>query len=117
MTISEYIRNKVRLYVDDNSVAVILLDRGYSVDVNVNVTTFTEQQRELLYPDMLMILATSPESWGGSTIQHGGFTQRIGSEDLKSQDYYIQTAMQIYKKYDDSRYNSENGLKWVDNDY
>lgn len=119
MNILDYIRSKVRVTLSEDSIKAILLDRpvdGIVIDENSDAASLDFKTRELLLADAYMVVATSPDSWGGSTEQHGGFTLRLGSEGI-NQDKYIRMATDIYLKYNDDRLILGSDLSWIDNDY
>jgi hypothetical protein len=117
MTILEYIRSKVRVTLSDENVSTILLDRGLTGSEATDAGTLTAQMRELLYADALMLIATSPNTMGGESYEHGGFSQKTSSEVIHSLDRYTQMAMDIYKKWEDDRYVGYDALSWIDNEY
>jgi hypothetical protein len=116
MSILEYIRSKVRVSLTDENINAILLDRGM-VDGTLDASLVTNQMRELLYADALMLIVTSPTSSGGTTYEHGGFSQKIGNEVIQNVGRFEQIAMDIYRKWDDDKFTGDGQLTWVDNDY
>lgn len=118
MTLLEYIRSKSPAKISDDNVRVILLDRGLAADETSDASSLDAKTRELLYADVLMFVSVAPKRSASISQEHGGFIQRIGSENLGSQDRYAQMAMDIYKKWNDDKYvDEDNGLSWIDNDY
>lgn len=117
MTILEYIQSKVRVSLSADNVSALMLDRGLAGGTSTDAATYDYQTRELLYADSLMLIATSPTSIGSATQQHGEFILKTASESFASVDKYIQTAMDIYKKWSDDKYVVDESLSWIDNDY
>jgi len=117
MTILEYIQSKVRISLTDENVQALLLDRDLLSSSNADASSLSAQTRELLYADALMLISTSPNVLGGASRQHGGFSQKDASESINATDRYVQMAMDIYKKWGDDKYNGDESLSWVDNEY
>ena len=117
MTILEYIRSKVRVDVTENNVKAVLIDRNLINVENDEVSNIDQRIRELLYADVLMLIATSANTSGGESSEHGGFSQKKGSEVIHSTDRFTKMAMDIYKKWSDDKYVSYESLTWIDNEY
>lgn len=117
MTILEYIRSKVRVEVTEDNVKAVLVDRNLLDSEDDEILNIEQRMRELLYADILMLIATSANTSGGGSSEHGGFSQRKGSEVIHSTDRFTKMAMDIYKKWSDDKYISYESLTWIDNEY
>lgn len=118
MNLTEYIRSKVRVSISDSNIEALLVDRDLANEALVDVASIDVKSRELLYADSLMLISTSANTTGGASFSHGGFSQKESSETFHSTDKFVKIAMDIYKKYNDLKYaTDEDTLKWADNDY
>lgn len=103
LSIEGYLKGKVGFDVDDSKFQSILLDRGItpgtdSEDVSV-------QDRDLLYADTLMIIATTPNVIAG-TEKMGDWSSTGQSISVTDRDSFINAANSIYIKYGDDKYSS-----------
>lgn len=114
MDIISYIQNKVRVPITTESVEVILLDRD--IDMYQEAEDIPLRKRELLYADALMHLYTSASSSGGETTQHGGFMHKSGGESMNRIYRYKRLANEIYRKYEDKKFDGTGVIEWTDND-
>lgn len=114
MTALEYIRSKSLNLIPDDTLGVILLDRGVSSESEVN--GLDKRTKELLFADTLMIRFTGVLSKGGETHTHGGFTHKEGTVQFGDTRRFRDIAMSIYKRYDDDAYEDDK-MEWIDNDY
>lgn len=116
--IIEYLSGLTGFVFDKAVLKRIALDRGvYCVQ---NYVELTQQDKDLLKADLLLVAYLSPNVWASSTHAHGSFSQTIGSQTFYTEDkerLYNQ-FINIYKKYDDEKLEelegSDSNLQWLD---
>lgn len=116
MNVVDYLKGVTGYPIRENSISVILLNRG--VEVTADTSSLDTKTRELLMADTFMLLATFPSSSGGTVKKSGDFELREGNIVLGDRRPFTKRAMAIYQKYNDSAYDdSELALtRWVDDD-
>ena len=106
-------------YVFDKAVLKrIALDRGvYGMQC---FNELTQQDKDLLRADLLLVAYLSPNVWASSTHAHGSFSQTIGSQTIHTADkerLYNQ-FINIYTKYNDEKLSEikdlDSNLQWLD---
>jgi len=97
MTIEQYLRGKVDFNLTDATLASILFDRG--VAEGADVTTVTEQQRDLCLADLYMFLATSSTSSSSEVESDGGWTKQKSNKNVVNRSGFINLANTLYSKW------------------
>lgn len=105
-TIEEYLRGMVAFEVPDSTFASIRVYRGIQKGQDFN--ELSERIIELCYADLLLWASTSPSSITGAKESDGGWSHSEESRTLSITDKKELRAQAnaIYKKYNDSRYNT-----------
>lgn len=101
MTVVEYLLSKTRFSLEESQVATILIDRN--IDGSTDASTLCKEEKELLYADLLMLVASSPKMTGSYSKSHGNYSERWGSEMVDIEGL-IKRALVIYAKYNDDNY-------------
>lgn len=116
--IIEYLSGLTGFVFDKAVLKRIALDRGvYGVKC---FSELTQQDKDLMRADLLLVAYLSPNVWASSTHAHGSFTETIGSQTVYTEDkerIYNQ-FINIYKKYDDEKLTEVEDLggdlQWLD---
>ena len=114
--IIEYLSGLTGFVFDKAVLKRIALDRGvYGVQC---FSELTQQDKDLMRADLLLVAYLSPNVWASSTHAHGSFSQTIGSQTIyvEEKERLYNAFISIYKKYDDAKlYEIEdNGyLQWI----
>lgn len=116
--IIEYLSGLTGFVFDKAVLKRIALDRGvYGVQC---FSELTQQDKDLMLADLLLVAYLSPNVWASSTHAHGSFSETIGSQTVYTEDkerIYNQ-FINIYKKYDDEKLTEVEdlggNLQWLD---
>ena len=116
--IIEYLSGLTGFVFDKAVLKRIALDRGvYGVKC---FSELTQQDKDLMRADLLLVAYLSPNVWASSTHAHGSFSETIGSQTVYTEDkerIYNQ-FINIYKKYDDEKLTEVEDLggdlQWLD---
>jgi hypothetical protein len=116
--IIEYLSGLTGFVFDKAVLKRIALDRGvYGVQC---FSELTQQDKDLMRADLLLVAYLSPNVWASSTHAHGSFSETIGSQTVYTEDkerIYNQ-FINIYKKYDDEKLTEVEDLggdlQWLD---
>lgn len=116
--IIEYLSGLTGFVFDKAVLKRIALDRGvYSVKC---FSELSQQDKDLMRADLLLVAYLSPNVWASSTHAHGSFSETIGSQTVYTEDkerIYNQ-FINIYKKYDDEKLTEVEDLggdlQWLD---
>ena len=116
--IIEYLSGLTGFVFDKAVLKRIALDRGvYGVQC---FSELTQQDKDLMRADLLLVAYLSPNVWASSTHAHGSFSETIGSQTVYTEDkerIYNQ-FINIYKKYDDEKLTEVEdlggNLQWLD---
>ena len=116
--ILEYLSGLTGFVFDKAVLKRIALDRGvYGVKC---FSELTQQDKDLMRADLLLVAYLSPNVWASSTHAHGSFSETIGSQTVYTEDkerIYNQ-FINIYKKYDDEKLTEVEDLggdlQWLD---
>ena len=116
--ILEYLSGLTGFVFDKAVLKRIALDRGaYSVQ---SYGELTQQDKDLLKADLLLVAYLSPNVWASSTHAHGSYSQTIGSQTIyiEEKERIYNQFINIYKKYDDEKLEeiegSDSNLQWLD---
>lgn len=75
----------------------------------------TQKQKDLCLADLLFVIYTAPNYTANMTVQHGAFSQTIGSQryDTKKDIYNVMVG--LYKKWEDDKLGEvpSEGLQWI----
>lgn len=116
--IIEYLSGLTGFVFDKAVLKRIALDRGvYGVKC---FSELSQQDKDLMRADLLLVAYLSPNVWASSTHAHGSFSETIGSQTVYTEDkerIYNQ-FINIYKKYDDEKLTEVEDLggdlQWLD---
>lgn len=116
--IIEYLSGLTGFVFDKAVLKRIALDRGvYGVKC---FSELSQQDKDLMRADLLLVAYLSPNVWASSTHAHGSFSETIGSQTVYTEDkerIYNQ-FINIYKKYDDEKLTEVEdlggNLQWLD---
>jgi hypothetical protein len=116
--IIEYLSGLTGFVFDKAVLKRIALDRGvYGVQC---FSELTQQDKDLMRADLLLVAYLSPNVWASSTHAHGSFSETIGSQTVYTEDkerIYNQ-FINIYKKYNDEKLTEVEDLggdlQWLD---
>lgn len=116
--IIEYLSGLTGFVFDKAVLKRIALDRGvYGVKC---FSELTQQDKDLMRADLLLVAYLSPNVWASSTHAHGSFSETIGSQTVYTEDkerIYNQ-FINIYKKYNDEKLTEVEDLggdlQWLD---
>ena len=116
--IIEYLSGLTGFVFDKAVLKRIALDRGvYGVQC---FSELTQQDKDLMRADLLLVAYLSPNVWASSTHAHGSFSETIGSQTVYTEDkerIYNQ-FINIYKKYDAEKLTEVEDLggdlQWLD---
>lgn len=116
--IIEYLSGLTGFVFDKAVLKRIALDRGvYGVRC---FSELSQQDKDLMRADLLLVAYLSPNVWASSTHAHGSFSETIGSQTVYTEDkerIYNQ-FINIYKKYDDEKLTEVEDLggdlQWLD---
>lgn len=99
MTIEVYLKYKTGYSITDEAISTILEDRG--VAAGTEVSSLSEQDKELCCADLYMYCATAPTIMNGKEDSHGGWKHRESGYQSSAGDKnrLIIMADNIYKKY------------------
>ena len=118
LDILEYLSGLTGFVFDKAVLKRIALDRGvYSVQ---SYGELTQQDKDLLKADLLLVAYLSPNVWASSTHAHGSYSQTIGSQTIyiEEKERIYNQFINIYKKYDDEKLEeiegSDSNLQWLD---
>lgn len=109
MTIEDYLYGCVGYAIPENTVNVILVDRG--VEPNSSVTAMSKKDRDLCKADLYMSIVSSPSVSGNVEDSNGVWKHKEGGTQMSASDkkHLRSMANAIYKKYGESTVNS--GIK------
>ena len=116
--IIEYLSGLTGFVFDKAVLKRIALDRGvYGAKC---FSELSQQDKDLMRADLLLVAYLSPNVWASSTHAHGSFSETIGSQTVYTEDkerIYNQ-FINIYKKYDDEKLTEVEdlggNLQWLD---
>lgn len=116
--IIEYLSGLTGFVFDKAVLKRIALDRGvYGVKC---FSELSQQDKDLMRADLLLVAYLSPNVWASSTHAHGSFSETIGSQTVYTEDkerIYNQ-FINIYKIYDDEKLTEVEylggDLQWLD---
>lgn len=103
VTVREYLRGLVDNNIPDRTLVSMGIDRN--IDMNADSTILTQQQKDLLYADLLIWKTTSLTSYQGEIDSDGGWSHQGERTSLSDQDrkYLERQAMSIYRRYNDAK--------------
>lgn len=102
--IIEYLSGLTGFVFDKAVLKRVAIERGV-IGVR-EYSQISQQTRDLLLADLLLVVYLSPNSWASHTNQHGAYTVTVGSQTLNSKDSIYDMMMRIYKKYGDAKMDS-----------
>lgn len=107
VSIEDYLRGLVGFDVNETTLNSIRINRN--IKKGSDISELSEKDKDLAYADLLMWASTNPSSYTGSKSSDGGWTQTEASKTLTVSDKksFRDMAMDIYKRYGDSRYTSK----------
>lgn len=116
--IIEYLSGLTGFVFDKAVLKRIALDRGvYGVRC---FSELSQQDKDLMRADLLLVAYNSPNVWASSTHAHGSFSETIGSQTVYTEDKerIYKQFINIYKIYDDEKLTEVEGLggdlQWLD---
>lgn len=80
-----------------------------------DIDELTEQQKDLLFADLLFVIYTAPNYTASLTNQHGAYTQTVGSQRYDSKRDIYNVMFGLYNKWGDDKLKSipANKTVWV----
>ena len=115
--IIEYLSGITGFVFDKAVLNRIALDRGvYGVQC---FSELTQQDKDLMRADLLLVAYLSPNVWASSTQSHGSFSNTVGSQTIyaEEKERILNQIKSIYKKYDDEMLSeveaSDGTLQWL----
>lgn len=107
VAIEDYLKGMVGFDVAEPTLNSIRINRN--IKKGSDISELSEKDKDLAYADLLMWASTNPSSYTGSKSSDGGWTQTEASKTLTVSDKksFRDMAMDIYKRYGDSRYTSK----------
>lgn len=114
MTVVDYLKNVTGYPIKGAVVEAVLI--GRNIGASTDASALTQEQRELLTADILMMLAALFSSSSGSVKKSGDFEIREAGLNMGDRTLLIQKAMKIYGDWGDPLYDeSKLGITtWVE---
>ena len=97
MTIEQYLRGKVDINLNENTLAAILFDRG--IAEGANLSSVTERQKDLALADLYMFAAGSSTSASGEYDSDGGWQRQRSAKNVYNRPGLIALAKALYAKW------------------
>lgn len=75
----------------------------------------TQKQKDLCLADLLFVIYTAPNYTANMTIQHGAFSQTVGSQRYDTKKDIYNVMLGLYKKWEDDKLEEipREGLQWI----
>lgn len=109
MTVLEWLKSKSRYNFEEITYKGIAIDR--KINDTMDVTTLTVRDKELFMADIIFTATIiSPSSTSSQSVSHNNFQRTIGGETDIYQTRKLNWAKQIYKRYNDPRYDELNSI-------
>lgn len=111
--IIEYLSSLTSFVFDKSVLKRVAMERGVFAITDFN--QITQKQKDLCLADLLYVIYSGPNYTANMTLQHGAYTNTVGSQryDTKKEIYNIMIG--LYKKWADEKMVEipNEGLQWV----